>query len=193
MLGVPWGSLAKSELEFQVFRLLVAHGRIDLTMRDTALASKLEITPARVRALRFKWDQRGKAQLTVGQMLSEIIPHALNAQGDELIIRVDSSYVLDRIVDELRSGERPVLVRSLRTIGHVQVDVIDFWIKVNALAGMSEKDLIALRDSLLQAFPDRAITKAAKKWPTFLNQTAAVTEIASFLDKFIDVKLTATG
>lgn len=193
VLGVPWGSLAKSELEFQVFRLLVAHGRIDLTMRDTALASELEITPARVRALRFKWDQRVKAKLTVDQMLSQIIPHALNAKGDELIIRVDSGYVLDRIVDELRSGERPVLVRSLRTVGHVQVDVIDFWIKVNALAGMSEEGLIALRNSLLEAFPDRAITKATSKWSTFLNQTAAATEIASFLDKAITVQSAATG
>lgn len=193
VLRVPWGSLAKSELEFQVFRLLVAQKRIDLAVRDSALAGKLEITPARVRALRFKWDQREKAELTVGEMLAQIIPHALNDTGDELIIRIDSGYVLDRVVDELRSGERPVLVRSLRTVGHVQVDVIDFWIKVNALVGMSEEDLDALRSDLLKAFPRRVVTKpATRKVFGALTHISSAAQIASLLHD-ITAPSTATG
>lgn len=188
VLGLPWGSLSKGELEFQVFRLLVAEGRIGLHDKsDTALASDLAITPARVRSLRFKWEQRENSDLTIEQMLERVIPHALTPQGDELIIRVDSGYVLDRLVDELRSGPDPVLVRTLRTPGHVQVDVIGFWVKANSLCGQPERETRKLLAKLEQAFPERALTKASEKRKAFVTKLAALSGIGSFLNDAIAV------
>ena len=58
VVSVPWGSMARGELDFLVFRLLIDGGQYDLAASDFALANALLTTPARVRALRFRYEQR---------------------------------------------------------------------------------------------------------------------------------------
>ncbi|MGO1959249.1 MAG: hypothetical protein ACTIKL_03810 [Canibacter sp.] len=187
VLRSPWGSLSKSELEFQVLRMLVAQGHVELEKKsDTALASELSITPARMRSLRFKWEQRLKRDLTIEQLLNQVVPHTVNSSGDELIIRVDSTYVLDRLIDELRSSPEPVLVRSLHTPNHVQVDVIDFWIKVNSLVGLSSTNLEKLSKKLDAAFPNRTLKQVQSTGNNFVTASAALANIASFLNEFVE-------
>ncbi|WP_423917928.1 hypothetical protein ACPEEZ_09415 [Frigoribacterium sp. 2-23] len=58
VLSVPFGTLSKTETEFLVFRLLVEAGKIDLDSSEFVLSNRLLMTPARVRNLLYRYDQR---------------------------------------------------------------------------------------------------------------------------------------
>lgn len=187
ILRLPWGSIPKVELEFKIFEFLVGQSKIDLTgQSDTALASTLFTTPARVRALRFKWEQRKMQNLTLQNMFEHVIPHEVTPGGDELIIRVDSTYVLDRLIDELRSQPAPVLVRNLRSPGHIQVNVLKFWIKANSLAAeLSDSALTDMTRKLEDEFPDRSLKRAKNSGAKLTSKVAELSTIADFLNSVV--------
>lgn len=73
LLDQPWGSMSRTELDFVVFRFLVEDGHIDLSNSDFEIAQELLTTPTRIKALRFRIEQRNAKEGTV-DLESLILP-----------------------------------------------------------------------------------------------------------------------
>jgi len=58
VLAAPWGSVSKSELDLLIFTLLMDSGKFGVGASDFSVADQLRTTPARVRTLRFRYEQR---------------------------------------------------------------------------------------------------------------------------------------
>ncbi|MGO2520557.1 MAG: hypothetical protein ACTH8F_10575 [Microbacterium sp.] len=189
---MPWGSLSKSELEFRAFQFLIAAGKVSLVDTDTALAAQLETTPARIRAMRFRHEQSASDPWE-RRLVEVIVPHSVGEKGD-LQVYVDSTYLLDRLVDEMR--KRQFLVRRTLTRGLVRLDPVDLFVVLYELglfvpeekskgAGKSKKAdrqpaAENLRGRLNEIFKNGQSTDRTTQLESVLNTGAAVTQIASF-------------
>ncbi|HEY0247179.1 MAG TPA: hypothetical protein VGC45_02860 [Gryllotalpicola sp.] len=56
--GAPWGTLSKSQIDFLLFKFLIDVGRVSLLDSDFEIANRLQTTTARVRGLRYRYEQR---------------------------------------------------------------------------------------------------------------------------------------
>lgn len=132
----PWSTLAKSELEFMIFELLVDTGRIDPeTQSDMLIASYLETTPTRVQNLRFKYEQKRFKEIGVGLYLQKIIVY--ETQDGKAIIGIDSKYLRERLIDEMRT--RSHLAERLRDPSQLKVDPRELSVTLDEL---DDKDKI---------------------------------------------------
>lgn len=189
VLGVPWGSLSKSEIEFRIFRLLVDEGKIKLEHSDVRIAQQLATTPARVRALRFKIQQREhstKTEWSWNELLhADIVTlNAARTDGDDLILHVKDPFLKDVLTEKLRDGDRPVLVRSTLTPGHLKVEVVHFWAKIVESSELNTAQLKKLEDGLIAVLPTREKSMLQKVFKA-ANRGAGAANIASFATSFL--------
>lgn len=137
VLDSPWGTVSKAELEFLVFSLLIKQERIDLKKSDTALSTQLRTTPARIRGLRFKYQQRTGETLDATALLDSM--QAFNAEHDDrVLVTIDSVYLLGLLVDELRS--RHYLVQRELTGGMIRVSLLDLVATLADMGLLQEVD-----------------------------------------------------
>lgn len=104
LLSQPWGSMSRGELDFVVFRFLVEDGHVDLSSPDFEIAQELLTTPARIKALRFRIEQRN-AKLGEIDLDSLIVPRnfifAASTEPGWIRVRTESDYLRRRLQSEL--------------------------------------------------------------------------------------------
>lgn len=160
LLELPWGALAKSELEFRVFQLLSDTENIDLNRTDVQLAQDLATTQARIRSLRFKSQQRKyrkKDEWAWDELLStnHVTLHSVSSEGAEMILYAKDPFLKEVLTEKLREGSQPVLVRSTLTPGHLRVDGVNFWMKVLDDGTLSENEYEKIQQKIESTFPEK--------------------------------------
>jgi hypothetical protein len=162
----PRGAMSKAELEFLIFELLIRQGRVNLEKSDTALSTQLRTTPTRIRALRFKHEQRNGAALDATALLKNM--RAFNAEHDDrVLVTIDSVYLLGLLVDEIRS--RHFLVQRELTGGMIRVSLLDL---VQTLAEMGVLHDAKSQD-LLERLNDIRAEQRGKETKDTLKVSAA--------------------
>ena len=111
VLGAPWGSIAKSELELKVFRLLMATGSLDAGAGDGQVAATLKVPVSRVRTLRYRLDQESIGDDYLKAVIERFEVHRTEPATDVHLV-IDSRYLRERFVERLRS-ERIAVRREL--------------------------------------------------------------------------------
>lgn len=128
LLMVPFGSLAKSESQYLIFRLLLESGELDDALDDFAIANQLGITPTRVRSLRYRLDQ---ARVSSGEsplvellrmegFLIEEIP-----DSDKVRVEFTRQYVREHFLAVLRA--RRVVGNRTLSADVIEVDAFKFF------------------------------------------------------------------
>ncbi len=152
VLGSPWGTIAKSELELKVFRLLTATGSIDPDAGDGEIATRLKVPVARVRAMRYRLDQEAIGDDYLEAVVERFEVHRTDVPGDVHLV-IDSRYLRERVVERLRSERiavRRELAGELLRL-HVR-DLVAFVVTADDLPETSRETLIA---SLVPAWRDQ--------------------------------------
>jgi hypothetical protein len=175
----PWGTLAKSELDFLVFSLMTETGDIDLADSDSMIASDLLTTPARVRSLRFRFEQRRFQHLDehelAEQIVRAIVPFSVDGERS-LFVHVESVYLLDRLIDQMRRKNR--LVRRDLTRGLIKVDLVDLFLTLNDLGALTEPDGVDLRAELDEILRDKNRQKRFRQFGDVLGKLSSVAGVA---------------
>lgn len=128
LLLAPFGSLAKSETQYLIFRLLVDSAELDDCQDDFVLANQLGITAARVRGLRFRLDQArvSRDTLALDQVLSKggfIIGAA--DKPESIRLEFTRSYVREHFLSVLR--EKRVVVDRTLSANVIELPIFKFF------------------------------------------------------------------
>jgi hypothetical protein len=182
--AVPWGTLAKTELDFLIFRLLVDRGDLVLSATDAALAAQLLTTPARVRALRFRYEQRKYQHLSVEQIIAAIVPHQVKGERD-ILVRVDSVFILDRLIDELHS--RHYLVRRELTRSLIRVNVVDLFVTLSEMGALENPAGIDLHAELNDIFSSQEADERKASVKEALSKGSALSGMLRFAMDVLDM------
>lgn len=104
--AVPWGALSKSEIEFQLFKLLVSCETVDRNRSDLRIADQLRTTPARIRNLRFRLDQRSGPEELLTLFTPKNVQIQLVKRDDQefLLVHVNGAYLREIIGDAIRDN-----------------------------------------------------------------------------------------
>jgi hypothetical protein len=104
----PFGTTPKSELEFLVFRSLVAAGQIDPNGPIFSIASVLQVTPAKARSLQMQYFLRADiAETQLSRMLAEVF-EKVRPTVDEKFIRFGIEQTYLRAALEAKIKEKQV-------------------------------------------------------------------------------------
>jgi len=172
VMATPWGAVSKSELEFLVFELLVADERVKLSQSDTAISGVLRTTPARVRALRFRYQQRQGASLDATVLLANMKAYA-NGSDDRVLVTIDRVYLMGLLVDEMKT--RGFLVQRELTSGIIRVSLLDLFETLAALGTLKDVDGV----DLIKQLNELRAAQRKKKTKTSLKVSAkAISEAA---------------
>lgn len=175
--AVPWGTVSKTELDFLIFRLLVDRGDLSLARTDAALAATLLTTPARVRALRFRYEQRKWKDLTVEQIIDAIVPHQVKGEKD-ILVRVDSVFILDRLIDEMHA--RHYLVRRETTRSLIRVDIVDLFATLSEMGALANPAGVDLHAELNDIFSSQQKADRAALVKDALSKGSAISGMLRF-------------
>lgn len=150
ILGTPWGSTSKAELEFQIFQLLVSSGAIDPSTGDGELAARLQVPLARVRALRYRLDQQSIGPNFLQEVLRTFEVHRMEGAVEDVHLVIDSRYVRERFVESLRT-ER-IAVRRELSGELLRVSISDLVWFLGYADGVSFDDFSAIATQLESAW-----------------------------------------
>lgn len=188
LLELPWGSLSKGELEFRVFQLLADTGKLELSRSDVELAQNLATTLAKVRALRYKSQQRKFRTKNVwnwDDLLSveHVTLYSVADKGAAMVLYAKDPFLKEVLSEKLREEPIPVLVRSSLTAGHLKVDGVAFWMKVLEDGTLSDVEYSKIQAKLKSTFPKQD-SKLSQVFEG-ANRGAGAANVASFaLDFF---------
>jgi hypothetical protein len=104
MLDSPWGSVSKSEIDLLIFTLLMDSGRLGAHASDFSIADLLSTTPARVRNLRFRYDQRiikEDPEKLASMMVAKNFSFASTKSTDVLDVTIHRTYLRHYFVSKL--------------------------------------------------------------------------------------------
>ena len=128
LLSAPFGTLSKTEIEFLAFRLLVETGEIDLGSSDFVLSNRLLMTPARVRNLLYRYDQRliekEPSQLAKIIDASNTVLEAADRKG-YVNVHFRRVYIRDYVVARLLNKQ--VIAEDQLTPGLLKVPIFDLF------------------------------------------------------------------
>jgi hypothetical protein len=99
MRQAPFGALPKSELELALFRAMVDAGILDPGNPTFDLARKLEITPARVRGLvyRYRLMTQGDEADTLDDVVRALSKTRFELTGESITFGVEDPYLRDSL------------------------------------------------------------------------------------------------
>lgn len=136
LLSAPFGTLSKTEIEFLAFRLLVETGEIDLGSSDFVLSNRLLMTPARVRNLLYRYDQRliekEPSQLAKIIDASNTVLEAADRKG-YVKVHFRRVYIRDYVVARLLNKQ--VIAEDQLTPGLLTVPIFDLFDVLGDVAG----------------------------------------------------------
>lgn len=139
LLQAPWGSTAKTELELWMFEFLCATGTIDLANSDRQISNQLRTTPTRVKALRYRWEQRHIGEPSAEQMAEAIRPNRAGDRGD-VYVRLESAYLMDHLVARLQDAGH--LVRRDFTPGVIRVNAAALLLTLGDMGVLEVNDAL---------------------------------------------------
>lgn len=172
VLGAPWGSIAKSELEFKVFRLLMATGSLDATAGAGQIAARLKVPVSRVRTLRYRLDQESIGDDYLAAVIKSFEVHRTEPSTD-VHLAIDSRYLRERFVERLRA-ERIAVRRELagELLRLELTDLVSFVLMADDVPPADRQALIG---DLVPAWRERE----GSAWETSVRSASAVLSAAS--------------
>lgn len=128
LLVAPFGSLAKSETQYLIFRLLIDTDALDDSADDFVLGNELGITAARVRGLRFRLDQARVSQddLALDEVLCKSGFIVSTAERPENIrVEFTRSYAREHFLAALRA--RRILADRTLSANVIELNIFTFF------------------------------------------------------------------
>lgn len=101
---VPFGSLPKSEIDLALFRAFIDAGLLDLGMPVFELSRRLEITPARVRSLvyRYRLENQDDDLATLDQITTALSRSRFDLSAGHIVFGIEDPYLRDSLAALLK-------------------------------------------------------------------------------------------
>lgn len=180
LLQTPWGSIAKTELEFKNFQLLVSAGALDPASSDGALATQLQVPISRVRALRYRLDQLAFGDDFLLGVVERFEVHRTDTPGD-VHVAIDSRYLRERFVESLRAQRIAVRRELAGELLRLRVaDLVSHFVLADGLSPQQRDDLVA---ALVPAWK----AQETERWKRARTQVTDLLKAAELTQKLLGV------
>jgi hypothetical protein len=103
--GVAFGSLPKAELDLTLFRAFIAAGILEVNLPVFEIARRLEITPARVRSLlyRYRLETQDGDAATLDEITAALTRTRFELSADRVVFGMEDPYLRDSLAALLKS------------------------------------------------------------------------------------------
>jgi len=171
VLAAPWGSVSKGELDLMIFTLLLDSGKLDEDMSDFAIADKLRITPARVRGLRFRYEQRA-ARDDPNKLLAMMVPKNFSfgrPDGDDYFdVSIHRTYLREYFASRLMAQRSVVYERTPAVLTVNREEFVR--ILIDTVCGTDWSDSVEGMDAYSALMSDLAASKNKVEYDNALGR-----------------------
>jgi hypothetical protein len=160
VLEAPWGSISKNEIDLLIFTLLVDSKKVGKEASDFNIADLLSITPARVRTLRFRYDQR-VVRTDPASLASMMVPanfsFGMTKEVDVLDVTIHRMYLRHYFVAQLEARRSMTYERTPSVLSINRQEFVR--IVVDAVAGSSWAESESGQEAYLELFAELVNSK----------------------------------